>query len=39
MNKYDELAQKIDEFREAFQREVDEVIRFIKADNEVEGDK
>ena len=35
MNKYDALAQKIDEFREAFQAEVDEIIRFIRADNEV----
>ena len=35
MTDYDKLAQAIDEFREAFQAEVEEIIRFIRADNEV----
>ena len=35
----DRLAQAIDEFREAFQAEIAEIIRFIRADNETDRDK
>ena len=39
MTHYDKLAKAIDEFREAFRKELDEVIRMIKADNETKADK